>query len=352
MKKKIWFMEGLSSQRDIILGVKSFAEKENQDIEIFSSHRNERKEILSVSDFSMIEPNNEEERLSFIHSITDAHGINAIHTGRNCKWFESHRENIQRSGVHLTTGSTGTHWFELADEKVTFSEFMEKNGLPVVPSVRVKNVDELRTLLSHPPFPSDCLCIKPVTGIYGMGFWRFDDNVSPVAFLNNPESRVIHPSQYLAAHARMDCFTPQVLMPYLPGPEYSVDMVVSQGTVLAAIGRRKEGVLQYLENEGEAIELAINCARLMNADGMVNVQTRHNAEGKPLLLEINMRPSGGIGYTQHSGVNLPGLYAFHTLGLMDDDQVRQSAKTDFSPAVVRSVTDVILYPASLTNRID
>ena len=59
-----------------------------------------------------------------------------------------------------------------------------------------------------------------------MGFWRFDDNVSPVAFLNNPDSRVIHPSQFLAAHARMDCFTPQVLMPYLPGPEYSVDMVV------------------------------------------------------------------------------------------------------------------------------
>ncbi len=104
---------------------------------------------MSVSDFSMIEPNNEEERLSFIHSITDAHGINAIHTGRNCKWFESHRENIQRSGVHLTTGSTGTHWFELADEKLLFRVY-GKNGLPVVPSVRVRNVDELRTLLSHP----------------------------------------------------------------------------------------------------------------------------------------------------------------------------------------------------------
>ncbi len=88
-----------------------------------------------------------------------------------------------------------------------------------------------------------------------MGFWRFDDNVSPVAFLNNPDSRVIQPSQYLAAHARMDGFTPQVLMPYLPGPEYSVDMVVSQGTVTAAIGRRKEGVLQYLENEGKRLNL-------------------------------------------------------------------------------------------------
>ncbi|HGU2449251.1 TPA: hypothetical protein N6915_004629, partial [Escherichia coli] len=27
MNKKIWFMEGLSSQRDIIQGVKSFAQK-------------------------------------------------------------------------------------------------------------------------------------------------------------------------------------------------------------------------------------------------------------------------------------------------------------------------------------
>ena len=97
----------------------------------------------------MIEPNNEEERLSFIHSITDAHGINAIHTGRNCKWFESHRENIQRSGVHLTTGSTGTHWFELADEKLLFPSLWKKwtSGCPVGSG---KNVDELRTLLSHP----------------------------------------------------------------------------------------------------------------------------------------------------------------------------------------------------------
>jgi hypothetical protein len=42
-----------------------------------------------------------------------------------------------------------------------------------------------------------------------------------------------------------------------------------------------------------------------------------------------MRPSGGIGYTQHSGVNLPGLYAFHTLGLMDDDQSGSQRKLIF-----------------------
>ncbi|MDF7721031.1 carbamoyl-phosphate synthase large chain, partial [Enterobacter hormaechei subsp. xiangfangensis] len=50
MNKKIWFMEGLSSQRDIIQGVKSFAKKNNFAITVFASHRNERNEILSVAD--------------------------------------------------------------------------------------------------------------------------------------------------------------------------------------------------------------------------------------------------------------------------------------------------------------
>ena len=65
-----------------------------------------------------------------------------------------------------------------------------------------------------------------------------------------------------------------------------------------------------------------------------------------------MRPSGGIGYTQQSGVNLPGLFAFHKLGLMSKSDVIEMAKRDFAPATVRSVTDVIAYPTHLTNRLN
>ena len=66
----------------------------------------------------------------------------------------------------------------------------------------------------------------------------------------------------------------------------------------------------------------------MKADGLVNVQTRNDVNGNPVLLETNMRPSG-VGYTLHSGVNLPGLFAAFKLGLMSEDMVRQSAKTPF-----------------------
>lgn len=352
MNKKIWFMEGLSSQRDIIQGVKSFAQKNDFSITVFASHRNDRNEILSVADYSLTEPEDPQKRLQFIQETILNHGIQHIHTGRNSQWFEEHRTAIESTGATLTTGATDVDWLTLADEKVTFAQFMEQNGLPVVPSWRVNTLAELKAYLQTPPFSDSPVCVKPVTGIYGMGFWRFDDNVSAMAVFNHPEHRLVSPQQYIAAAAATESFKPLVLMPYLPGPEFSVDILADKGEILAAVGRRKEGAIQYLVNEGCAFELACACARVMKADGLVNVQTRNDVKGNPVLLETNMRPSGGVGYTLHSGVNLPGLFAAFKLGLMSEDAVIQSAKNTFSPVAVRSITDVIVYPEALSNRLN
>lgn len=73
--------------------------------------------------------------------------------------------------------------------------------------------------------------------------------------------------------------------------------------------------------------------------------------GQPLLLEINMRPSGGIGYTALSGVNLPGLCALYQPGLFSADEVRKDDRSAFCPAVVRSLTEAVSYPSSLNNAI-
>ncbi|CAM3262324.1 MULTISPECIES: ATP-grasp domain-containing protein [Yersinia] len=349
MAHKIWLMEGLSSQRDIIQGINTFAKNKDTDIFVIASHRNERNEILSQADLAVLEPKEEEQRLSFILSLVKRLDIQAIHTGRNSLWFESHRNEIECSGVKLTTGAHSVARLELADDKVSFAQFMEQQNLPVVPSIRVESLSELFHFITHSPFGLKPLCVKPVKGIYGMGFWRFDDKVSAMAAFTHPENRRVNPHLYLRALEESDSFEPLVLMPYLPGPEYSVDMLVERGKVLAAVARRKEGALQSLENAGEAYELGRACAEAMQADGLVNVQTRHNDSGKPELLEINMRPSGGIGYTRFSGVNLPGLFALRQLGLMSQQEVMDEVRSAFTPAIVRSITDVVRYSPTLTN---
>ena len=81
------------------------------------------------------------------------------------------------------------------------------------------------------------------------------------------------------------------------------------------LGDASKGLMQTFERDGAAVELAIKAARHFKCDGIVNVQTRDDAAGQPHLLEINLRYSGGIGYTREAGVNLPGIFAARRLGL-------------------------------------
>lgn len=351
MSHKIWLMEGLSSQRDIINGITSAAKKHNYNVSIYASHRQSRNEILSLADHALIEPGDVNQRLEFILSTVEKYAIQAIHTGRHAHWFEAHRAAIEASGARLTTGARDVAMLDLADDKIAFAHHMKSLNLPVVPSLRVDSPVQLRELIAGKPFGDLPLCVKPVTGIYGMGFWQFDESVSPMAPFTHPDARRVKAEYYLQALEAADSMEPLVLMPYLPGPEYSVDMLAENGKVLAAVARRKEGALQYLENRGEAFELALACAAAMSADGLINVQTRNDASGKPLLLEINMRPSGGIGYTRFSGVNLPGLFALRQLGLISQQQVIDNARRDFTPATVRALSDVVAYNPVLSNQV-
>lgn len=349
MEKRIWFMGGLSSQKDIIVAAKDVSAIAEGTVQVFASHHQPRYEILEKADFALIEPSDKSMKLAFMNEIVKKHDIEAIHVGRDCLWFEQYRAEIEATGVKLTTGALCLNTFELADNKVEYANYMSQKGLPAVPSALVSSPDELRKLLADLPFEAEQVCIKPVTGIYGMGFWKLDSLASSMACFDNTDNRVVSPDLYLAALERAENMQPMVLMPYLPGPECSVDMLVEKGQVIAAVARRKEGAVQHLHQSGEAFELAKSCAEIMQADGLVNVQTRNDHSGKPLLLEINLRPSGGIGYTRHSGVNLSGLFALRQLDLISQDQARSLAISHFKPAMVRAVTDAQWLPAELHN---
>ncbi|HHP5493069.1 TPA: ATP-grasp domain-containing protein [Aeromonas veronii] len=348
MLKSIWFMEGLSSQRDIVLAVTDMRKQFGHAFKVIASHRGNRPEITSVADVSLTEPKQDSERLEFIKNVVAEFNVAAIHTGRNCHWFEERRQDIESLGVSLTTGSMDLDMISLADDKVRYAHFMEQYKLPVVPSVQINKVSDLEDeIYTKVVAENELFCIKPVVGIYGMGFWILDPAAGPMTVFKNPDNRRVHPHMYLTSVRKETSGTlpePMVMMPYLVGPERSVDMLVEQGKVIAAVSRRKEGPLQYIEQSGEAFELAKACAELMRADGLVNVQTRNNSEGKPLLLEINMRPSGGICYSRSCGINLPGIFALRKLGLIDQETAIAMGKDGFTPTVVRSVSSVIALP--------
>lgn len=345
--KRVWFMEAFSSQREIILSVKAMAAEYQLDLEVFASHRQMRHEILSVADYALIEPNQADERLAFVIDVIQQYHIDVLYTVKHAAWFEAHRTAIEATGVLLVTGTADSETLTLSNHKMDFVTFMQAQNLPATPSILINNLEELAQHLDKPPFTT--LCIKPVEGIYGMGFWRLDERVQPARILSHPEERKIPKATYLALSQASEQFEPMVLMPYLKSPEHSVDIVAHQGSVLAAVARRKEGSQQVLLNSGPAFDLACQCAQMMKADGLVNVQTRNDDEGNPMLLEINMRPSGGVGNTLYSGVNLVGVMVLFHLNVMSADDVRNYCTQEFKPNVICSVSSVIEYPQALSH---
>ncbi|MBP4081879.1 ATP-grasp domain-containing protein [Aeromonas sp. MrichA-1] len=344
MKKAIWFMEGLSSQRDIIKQIVAYFGGNNvrRDYTVVASHRDNRAEILSVADYAYIEPKDAAELLIFMKKIIDKHNVVAIQAGNRNRWFEKNRATIEALGVKLVTGAKSLASLDLADDKVAFAARMEEIGLPVVPSLRVRNAEDLEDCLKVGYFNGAKLCIKPVKGIYGMGFWILDPEAKAAACFANPDNRVVHPSVYLNA-VKQHWPEEMVLMPYLPGDEYSVDMLVDDGKVLLAVGRCKQGSIQQMYIDGPAVELAKKCASAMRADGLVNVQTKLDDQGNHLLLEINMRPSGGIGYGLASNIDIPSAFAHHMLIGLDDTRLSH-IKACFRPATVRAHSTVLAVP--------
>lgn len=306
----IWFLQGQSSQRDIILGAR---EALPPSVRVYASHQSDRPEITALAHQSFQEPADRNERIDWVISTAREHAIKVVLAGRTGRDYEARRADFDSAGISLVTGGMSLRTFDLVDDKANFTAEAERAGLAYIPAITVKTPDEL--LAAYETLNSSAeVCIKPVVGIYGQGFWRFRQGVDAFRCFANPDAREVDFETYHRIYSAGPAREPMLVMPYLPGPECSVDMVCESGKVVAYVGRRKTGSHQTFERNTASTDLAIRAAEHFGCDGVVNVQTRDNADGQPLLLEINPRYSGGVGYTRVAGVNLAGIFAARRLG--------------------------------------
>ncbi|WP_447649762.1 ATP-grasp domain-containing protein [Pseudomonas abietaniphila] len=312
----IWFLEGQASQRDIIKGAMDALP---DSVLVYASHRRDRPEITSVAHFGFVEPQGSAERVDWVIRTAREHSIKFVVAGREGGSYEVQRQAFEAAGVSLVTGGIDCRTFDLVDDKARFTAEAQRVGLPCIPAISVASTEQLREA-----YDAFCqvgeVCIKPVVGIYGQGFWRFKNGVDPFRCLENPDARQVDFETYLRIFGAAEVRNAMLVMPYLPGSECSVDMVCEAGKVVAYVGRRKADVHQTFERNTQATDLAIAAAEHFGCDGIVNVQTRDDAEGRPHLLEINPRYSGGIGYTREAGVNLAGIFATRRLGYSEPPQ--------------------------------
>jgi len=316
----VWLAEGQSSQRDMLASLQTLKNHADTSFNIIASHRHNRPEIFEFADSVYREP-------STSTADNDEQTV-----------LESVEPLMPRWQFVL----------EVIDDKFAFMQQCHEHDIPVAEAWRFDNVAELEALLAtygHQP-----LCVKPVTGIFAQGFWRLskvkemgkevDEQYDSFEHLYFTEEKKINTAQFINAYANsvmvQERPIPMLLMPYLSGQEYSIDVVCEYGEVLAAVTRYKTGKIQHIGYEQAVMDVVIPLIKAFGCDGIVSVQTKADDDGQHRVLEINSRPSGGIDYTTHSGVDLTQVGFAYWLGLTDKPILADIAQ-QITPCQVRSI---------------
>ena len=329
----VWLLEGQSSQRDLLQALRPVLPA---DIPLYASHRKFRPEITDCADHAWREPADDAERVQWVLDTAQQQQIKLVWAGRRGQVYEPHRAAFTAADIDLITGATRLQDLLDLDSKAIFAERCQQAGIPVASGWVVNNGQELSEVIAAQR-DQHALCIKPVHGIFGEGFWRLIDDLSPFRCFLTPDDRCVNTQLFIDSYAALTKPKPMLVMPYLSGTEYSVDMVCEAGKVIAAVARdKRDDKSQCLMLEHEVIDLARRVVALFGCDGIVNLQSKSDAHGQQHVLEINARPSGGIGYTMHTGLNLAAICVLRRLGLS------VPAMPTHSPVVVRPLTTSVL----------
>ena len=351
-----WLAEGQSSQRDMLASLQALKGVTEDPIVVIASHRHNRPEIFECADISYNEPYtapSEDTQLitdpviprwQFVLAHAQQYHVKVLLTGRNGIDYEAHRDKFEAAGIRLLTGATSVKALESIDDKFAFMQHCHAHDIPVANAWRFDNTAELEALLSqHGDQP---LCVKPVVGIFAQGFWRLDSGKTEDSTYDSfehlyfTEEKKINTAQFIQAYANSEMVherpIPMLLMPYLSGQEYSIDVVCEYGEVLAAVTRHKTGKIQHIGYEHSVMEVVIPLIKAFGCDGIVSVQTKADDDGQHRVLEINSRPSGGIGYTSHSGIDLTQVGFSYWLGLTEKPKLADCIQR-IAPCQVRSI---------------
>ncbi len=141
--------------------------------------------------------------------------------------------------------------------------------------------------------------------------WDYPVVLKPRTGSGSRDISVVASAQDLAALERSAEF---IVQEYLPGEEYSIDVLADTSShVIAAVPRIRARVDSGVSVAGRTIHdpelerLGATVASVTGLTYIANVQARRDVAGRPALLEVNPRAPGALPLTMASGVDMPRL---------------------------------------------
>lgn len=297
----VWFNRTFSSTYHLIAELRSSGIP--FDFRFFGTHPNRNSLFLLACDHSEIEPDTVDgSYLEFALDFCRKFGIDVMVPGEfSMRLISRHRSDFESMGVRLMLPAVHDVVEGLSGKTSTYALLEGLSDLKVPEHHTVENPDQFQEACIRLQSAGKTVCFKPDRSQGGMGFRYIREPMDPCReFTSYPGFG----NTFDYFHGRlMKCqeMPRLIVMEYLPGPETSVDCLSDAGILKHAVPRRKQEGFRIIERNFRLETLSRELCRHLDVSFLVNFQFRLDVSGDPCLLEVNLRPSGGLHHTSQAG---------------------------------------------------
>ena len=230
------------------------------------------------------------------------------------------KSDFEKVGIKVSVSDRAS--VEITTNKYRFYEFLKEHNLPVPRFAPVKKADDLLPACEACGYPSNAVCVKAteLSGSRGIRIVKPDVSRFDLLFHEKPNSFFTTMEDLLATLHERDEMPEMMAMEYLPGMEGSVDLIAENGKILYMAYRESTVNLHSIPQAGvlkdnpEAYAIAEKVVKALNFTGSADLDFKNDANGLPVLMEINPRIAATMRIFKEGGMNLPYLRIKHLLG--------------------------------------
>ena len=217
---------------------------------------------------------------------------------------------------------TDNKTLNIANNKLKLYEYMKEKGLTVPKYYEIKNSNDLRENAKKLGFPEVPVVVKVTENSGSRGVRIVKNNISRAEIFLHQKPNSFNISMEDMCKTIDECtnLPDTIVMEYIPGCEYTVDLLADHGKTLYIAGRRNYessmsiAMATYTEKKEEAYELCKNIVSLLKLDGNIGFDFMLDKDDNPILTDLNPRVTATIVLYKEAGLNLPYLRIKQLLG--------------------------------------
>ena len=275
-----------------------------------------------VDKYYLVPPAEDKNFIKKIKIITKEEKVNVIIPLVTLELFKfaKYKNDFEKKGIKVSVSELES--VKIANNKYLLMKHCIENNIPTPTFKLVKNYKEFEKAIFSLNYPKKNVCFKPPVSMGLRGFRVLTKKLDRLELLmkQKPTNVLTTLEEVRPVLKNARPFPELIVMEYLPGEEYSVDVLVNEGEPLIVVPRLREKLKMGISfvgtaiNDKEIINYSKRIVETLKLNGNIGFQFKRDKNGIPKIIECNPRVQGTIVLCTAAGANLVYLAVKLALG--------------------------------------